>query len=212
MGNLYLASASPRRVELLRQVGLNPISAPSHVAETRRRGEGARDLVLRLARLKAASTAKLLTRRGARMGLVLGADTVVESGGRILGKPRGATQARSMLKSLAGRAHRVHTGVCLLNLGDAVQEVQTFVETTKVFFRDLSDREIADYVATGEPLDKAGAYGIQGAAGAFVRRIEGDYYAVVGLPLARVAEALKCVDIKSSLSAAFPRVVKRARI
>lgn len=190
MGPLYLASASPRRVDLLRQVGLSPLVLPAHVPEPRLRGESAAVMVLRLARLKATAVARVLVARGARQGFVLAADTVVESKGRILGKPKGAGQARSMLKGLSGSAHRVHTGVCLLGLGSEPRELAAFAEATKVFFRTLAPEEIFGYVAGGEPLDKAGAYGIQGAAGAFVRRIEGDYFNVVGLPLARVVEAL----------------------
>jgi septum formation protein len=187
MPTLYLASASPRRVELLRRAGLKPRVIPARVPEARRRGEG---MVLRLARAKAAEVAARLAARGAREGWVLAADTTVALGAKVLEKPRDAAQARAMLKSLSGRSHTVHTGVCLVDLAPPPREATAFVEATKVFFRRLGEDEIRAYVATGEPLDKAGAYGIQGAAGAFVRRIEGDYCNVVGLPLARVVEAL----------------------
>jgi septum formation protein len=190
MPTLYLASASPRRVELLRRAGLDPRVLASRVPEARRRGEGPQAMVLRLARAKAQEVAVRLRARGAKEGWVLAADTTVASGSKILEKPRHAAHAVAMLKSLSGKAHTVYTGVCVISLGKVPGEVAAFVEATKVFFRRLSDAEIRAYVATGEPLDKAGAYGIQGAAGAFVRRIEGDYYNVVGLPLARVVETL----------------------
>ncbi|HTB21506.1 MAG TPA: Maf family protein [bacterium] len=190
MPTLYLASASPRRVELLRRAGFDPRVLASKVPEARRRGESPAAMVLRLARAKAGEVAGLLRAKGAREGLVLAADTTVALGTKVLEKPRHAAQAVTMLKSLSGRSHTVHTGVCVLSLGPVPKESAAFVEATKVFFRGLSEAEIRDYVATGEPLDKAGAYGIQGAAAAFVRRIEGDYCNVVGLPLARVVEAL----------------------
>ena len=194
MPTLYLASASPRRVELLGQAGLKPRVIPAQVPEIRRSGEGPAAMVLRLARAKAEEVAGRLAARGAKEGWVLAADTTVALGARVLEKPRDAAHARAMLKSLSGRVHTVHTGVCLVDLAPLPREAAAFVEATKVFFRRLSAAEIRDYVATGEPLDKAGAYGIQGAAGAFVRRIEGDYCNVVGLPLARVVETLRSLN------------------
>jgi septum formation protein len=189
---LYLASASPRRVELLRQIGLDPRVLPSRVPEARRRGETPQAMVLRLAKSKAAEVAGRLKEKGVREGVVLAADTTVAVGRHVLEKPQDAAHATAMLKKLSGRAHTVHTGVCLqpLDGGEAV----AFVEATKVFFRKLSAAEIAAYVSTGEPLDKAGGYGIQGAAAAFVARIEGDYFTVVGLPLSRAAEALNKME------------------
>jgi septum formation protein len=191
---LYLASASPRRVELLKGAGLSPRVLPARVPESRRRGEGPAAMVLRLARAKAGEVAGRLEARGAREGLVLAADTTVALGTRVLEKPRDAAHARAMLRSLSGRSHTVHTGVCVIALGARAREAAAFVESTKVFFRVLGPAEISAYVAGGEPLDKAGAYGIQGAAGAFVRRIEGDYCTVVGLPLARVVETLQSLS------------------
>ena len=184
----YLASASPRRKALLEQVGLKPRVLPSRVAESRKRGEKPEAMVLRLATAKAAEVAVRLATQGERRGWVLAADTTVAVGAKVLEKPLDPAQAVRMLGALSGRAHTVHTGVSLMNLDSG--EAHRFVEATRVFFRQLSAPEIAAYVATGEPLDKAGAYGIQGAAAAFVRRIEGDYYNVVGLPLARVAAIL----------------------
>jgi septum formation protein len=202
---LYLASASPRRVELLRQIGLDPRVLPSRVPEARQRGETPQAMVLRLAKAKASEVADRLKEafeaRQKKMpgtsgqalvalrGVVLAADTTVAVGRHVLEKPQDAAHATAMLKKLSGKAHIVHTGVCLqpLDGGKAV----AFVEATKVFFRKLNAAEIAAYVSTGEPLDKAGGYGIQGAAAAFVGRIEGDYFTVVGLPLARVADSLQ---------------------
>jgi septum formation protein len=186
---LYLASASPRRVELLRQIGLEPRVLPSRIPEARKRGETPQAMVLRLARAKAAEVAGRLGDKGVREGVVLAADTTVAVGRQVLEKPHDAAQATAMLKALSGKSHTVHTGVCLLPLNGQLSVA--FVEATKVFFRKLSAAEIAAYVRSGEPLDKAGGYGIQGAAAAFVGRIEGDYFTVVGLPLARVAETLQ---------------------
>ena len=190
---LYLASASPSRVELLRQIGLDPRVLPSRVPEARKRGETPQAMVLRLAKSKAAEVAQRLREKGVREGVVLAADTTVAVGRHVLEKPQDAAHATAMLKKLSGKAHTVHTGVCLqpLDGGKAV----AFVEATKVFFRKLGAAEIAAYVSTGEPLDKAGGYGIQGAAADFVGRIEGDYFTVVGLPLARVAEALQKMGV-----------------
>jgi septum formation protein len=185
---LYLASASPRRVELLRQIGLDPRVLPSRVPEARKRGETPQAMVLRLAKAKAAEVARRLADKDVGEGVVLAADTTVAVGRHVLEKPRDAAHATAMLKKLSGKAHTVHTGVCLHPLGGG--KPVAFVEATRVFFRKLSAAEIAAYVSTGEPLDKAGGYGIQGAAAAFVGRIEGDYFTVVGLPLARVAAAL----------------------
>jgi septum formation protein len=190
MGDLYLASASPRRLELLRGAGFNPGVIAGRVRESRRPGEGPQAMVLRLARAKAGRVARLLAARGARSGRVLAADTTVALGRAVLEKPRDGAQALAMLRRLSGRAHTVHTGVCVLDLGGGGERA-AFVESTRVYFRTLGDAELRAYVAGGESLDKAGAYGIQGAAGAFVRRIEGDYCNVVGLPLARVVEVLR---------------------
>ncbi len=143
--------------------------------ESHREGESANDYVLRLSESKA--------RAVARAGeTVLGADTVVVVEGRLLGKPADRDEAKSMLRSLSGRTHEVLTGVCILHAG----QCRTFVERTAVDFKKLSDRELQAYVDSPEPLDKAGAYGIQGSASKFVERIEGCYFNVVGLPIARV--------------------------
>ena len=174
MPRLVLVSASPRRRELLAALGLTPPVRPVDVDETPLAGEEAADCVLRLARAKAAA--------GARTGeIVLAADTLVVLEGRILGKPEGPEEAKEMLARLAGRDHLVQTGVAVRN-GDS-SEVAAAVETTRVTIAALTTERIADYVATGEPLDKAGAYAIQGLGALFVERIDGNYSNVVGLPL-----------------------------
>ena len=176
---LILASASPRRQEILRHAGIAFETRPAEVDESPRRGEAARDYVLRLAEAKA--------RAAARPGeTVLGADTVVVAAGRILGKPADGDEAKSMLRLLSGRTHDVLTGVCLLDSGRR----RTFVERTVVRFKELSEQEVQAYVDSGEPLDKAGAYGIQGRASKFVEGIEGCYFNVMGLPIARLYRLL----------------------
>jgi septum formation protein len=172
--SLILASASPRRRELLAALGLTPPVRPVDVDETPLDGEPAVDCVLRLARAKAEA--------GAGPGeLVLAADTLVVLDGRILGKPADPEDAAVMLGQLAGRDHLVQTGVAVRN-GDSFAEAAA-VETTRVTIAPLTASQIADYVATGEPLDKAGAYAIQGLGALFVERIDGNYSNVVGLPL-----------------------------
>ncbi len=174
MPRLVLASASPRRRELLAGLGLTPPVRPVDVDETPRDGEPAADCVLRLARAKAEAEA--------RPGeLVLAADTLVVLDGRILGKPAGPAEARAMLTDLAGRDHLVMTGVAVRDV-DAGRTAAA-VETTRVSIAPLEAARIAAYVATGEPLDKAGAYAIQGLGALFVERIDGNYSNVVGLPL-----------------------------
>lgn len=174
---LVLASASPRRQELLRNAGLAFEVQPANVPERVVAGEGAKDCAERLAREKALAVA--LQRP---QDPVLGADTIVAVDGHLLGKPTDAVDATRMLRLLSGRDHEVITGVCLVVKG------QPFVasETTRVTVDRITDQEIADYVATGEPMDKAGAYAIQGIASRWIPRIEGDYSNVVGLPVALV--------------------------
>jgi len=178
---LILASASPRRAELLRQVGWQFEVIASGVEEN----DAAVDQTpASLAATHARN--KALDVSGQNPGrLTLGADTIVVIGERILGKPTSAAEAREMLRALSGRQHQVVTAVALA-LGDKL--LAEDVVTTDVTFRELSEREIEDYVATGEPMDKAGAYGIQGRGALIVRQIRGCYFNVVGLPLARVGE------------------------
>jgi septum formation protein len=181
---LILASASPRRAEILHNAGFSFIVMSSAVDETPFPEESPSDHVQRLADAKA----ELVAARAVGPAIVLAADTVVTLEGRIFGKPRSADDARNMLEKLSGRTHAVLTGVTLVRLPDA--ERCSFVESTLVHFTQLSTEEITRYLSTEEPHDKAGAYAIQGRAGRYIPRIEGDYFNVVGLPLARVTQAL----------------------
>ena len=181
---LVLASASPRRAEILRNAGLPFVVLSSAVDETPIPGEDPQDLVQRLATAKA----ELVAARAVGPAIVIAADTVVTLEGAILGKPRTTQDARQMLEKLSGRTHSVLTGVTLIRLPDA--ERRRFVEVTQVHFAALSDQDIVRYLSSGEPFDKAGAYAIQGMAGRFVPRIDGCYFNVVGLPLARLCREL----------------------
>ena len=179
--NLVLASASPRRKELL---GLFRIPFEIRVAdidETMDPQKAPFDEVARVSRLKAAATPR---KDG---DVVVAADTIVVCEGRVLGKPRSEAEAAAMLRLLSGRDHQVMTGVPVIRDG----RVQTFTEVTDIHFRELSDREIDRYVATGEAMDKAGAYGIQGGAALFCTRMVGDYYNVMGLPVCRLGLVLR---------------------
>ena len=181
---LVLASASPRRLELLRSANIPFVVQPADIDETPLDGEGARECAERLAREKA-----LAVWRTRPHDLVLGADTVVVVDGNILNKPVDPADAARMLRLLSGRAHQVITGVCLARASatrDAMPEMQSASETTLVAMSAISETEIRDYVATGEPMDKAGAYAIQGIASRWIPRIDGDYSNVVGLPVALV--------------------------
>jgi septum formation protein len=181
---LILASASPRRAEILHDAGFSFIVMSSAVDETPFPEESPADHVQRLADAKA----ELVAARAVGPAIVLAADTIVTLEGRIFGKPRSADDARHMLEKLSGRTHAVLTSVTLIRLPDA--ERRSFVESTLVHFTQLSAEEITRYLGTEEPHDKAGAYAIQGRAGRYIPRIEGDYFNVVGLPLARVTQAL----------------------
>ena len=190
---LVLASASPRRRELLAQAGYAFQVHPAHIAEDPLPGEEPIAYVTRLAREKAEAVYRELVEAGPEPGkapeeplVVLGADTTVTLGDMILAKPEDAAEAARMLRLLSGRTHRVITGVAVVSAKGA----EVAAETTAVDFLALSDAEIAAYVATGEPMDKAGAYGIQGRAARWIPRIEGCYFNVMGLPLARVSAML----------------------
>ena len=173
---LVLASQSPRRREILTAAGIDFVARGVSVPEEHRAGESPESYVLRLAESKARAV-------GAGSGdIVLGADTVVVLGGQILEKPRDDADAARMLALLSGREHDVITGICLL-LGD--RKILDMA-STRVYFATLSEADIEAYVASGEPMDKAGAYAIQGLASKFIHRIEGDYFNVVGLPVALV--------------------------
>ena len=173
---LVLASSSPRRAEILRRSGWPFEAVAADIDETLREGEGAVEYVERLACEKAEKVAEART-----SGLVLGADTTVVVGGKILGKPSDDADARRMLEMLGGRWHDVLSGVALVRA--ETNEVLVAHELTRVRFASLTDAEIDWYVASGEPADKAGAYAIQGRAALFIEEIEGDYWNIVGLPI-----------------------------
>jgi nucleoside triphosphate pyrophosphatase len=180
---LILASASPRRSEILRNAGLQFEIRKTDVDESRLAHEPPGDYVRRLALSKALSAAAKY-RELDNEAVVLGADTVVVVDADILGKPASQDDARSMLRRLSGRIHEVHTGLALLRTPGAERRVVE--EITRVHFASLSEQEIEAYIATGEPFDKAGAYAIQGIGGRYVTRIEGCYFNVMGLPLAKL--------------------------
>jgi septum formation protein len=184
---LILASASPRRAEILRNAGFSFEVVQANIDETRLRGETARAMTRRLAEAKARAVAEKLGAEPLE-AIVIGADTTVELHGRLLGKPGSAKEAREMLRKLSGKTHRVVTSVALFRLTDHARKTAT--ESTQVRFARLNRDEIAAYVDTGEPLDKAGAYAVQGIGGSFIERIDGCYFNVVGLPLARLHRML----------------------
>ena len=185
---LILASASARRAEILRDAGIPFETLSMDVDESPRAGETVEAMALRLAEAKArAAVASLESPR--ETAIVVGADTVVDLDGEVLGKPSSARVAAEMLRKLSGRMHRVVTGLAVIRVPDG--EARLELETTQVCFAALTAEEIEQYAATDEPLDKAGAYAIQGIAGRYVERIEGCYFNVVGLPLARLYRILK---------------------
>jgi septum formation protein len=181
---LILASASPRRAEILRDAGYQFTVLSSAIDEAPYPDESPQDLVLRLAQTKA----DLAAARAVGPAILIAADTEVVLDGRIFGKPGSSDDARRMLEKLSGRTHTVFTGVALVRLPDV--ERRSFVESTLVEFAPLSEEEIGRYLATGEPRDKAGSYAIQGYAARYIPRIEGCFFNVVGLPLARLQQAL----------------------
>ncbi|MDQ6736570.1 MAG: Maf family protein [Gemmatimonadota bacterium] len=184
---VVLASASPRRRELLDLVGIRHSVEPADIDESILAGEGPFQHAERLARQKALRVAT-----GRAESLVVAADTIVVIGDRILGKPKSTQGAIDMLRVLNGVTHTVVTGMaCALN-----GRLESSVVDVSVTFRTLSDQEIEEYVATGEPMDKAGAYGIQGFGAAIVRRIEGDYFAVMGLSLVRLVELMQRLGVR----------------
>lgn len=187
---LILASASPRRRELLAQAGLTFRVIPSQWEETAPDGLSPQERVRFLARGKAQDVARLYPN-----DVIIGADTLVFLDDQPLGKPHSEQEAAAMIQSLSGRTHTVSTGVCILAPGKEI----CFAATTEVTFYLLEGTEIAAYIATGEPMDKAGAYGIQGRGAVFVRGICGDYNNVVGLPLAETVRALRQISAVESL-------------
>lgn len=186
MKKVILASASPRRRELLKQAGFSfeviESKADEHVSE-----KEPEVLVRELAKRKALAVAELINGEA----LVIGADTVVAIDGEILGKPKDEADAFRMLKEIQGRTHQVYTGVALIKKQETDVEVNDFAERTDVTMYPMSDEEIYAYIATGEPGDKAGSYGIQGRAAIFIKGIQGDYNNVVGLPIGRLYQEVK---------------------
>jgi septum formation protein len=183
---LVLASASPRRAEILRAVGWPFETRPADIDESAQAGESPVVYVERLAREKVEAA----LRQGAK-GLVLGADTTVVVEGQMLGKPLDEEDARRMLRLLSGRWHEVLTGVALLRTAEKPLRPQIAHETTRVRFCSMSEEEINWYVSTGEPMDKAGAYAVQGRAALFIEKIEGDYWNIVGLPIQLVYKLVR---------------------
>ena len=179
--HLILASASPRRKELLEKFGVPFLVRAADIDETMDPDRPPQEEVGRVSRLKA-----LATPAGAQ-DVVIAADTIVVCCGRVLGKPRDEADAMQMLRLLSGRDHQVMTGCTVLRGG----VWETFTEVTDLHFRTLSEKEISRYVASGEPMDKAGSYGIQGGAALFCERMVGDYYNVMGLPVCRLGQVLR---------------------
>ena len=185
---IYLASASPRRREILASLGFQPVLLPAEIDETALPGEAVVDYVSRMARQKNAAARQLAAQRGLALAQpLLSADTVVALDNAILGKPRDAAHARELLESLSGREHQVWTAVCVSLGGQTLEAAQR----SDVRFKELSVQEIAAYIASGEPLDKAGAYGIQGIGGVFVAHLSGSFSGVMGLPVFETVQLLR---------------------
>ena len=191
MKRFIVASASPRRKELLSNVGFTFEVIPSDTDESCDNKLSPEELVKELGRRKAESVFAENTD-----AVVLGCDTIVEYNGTVLGKPESRAEAKKMLRMLSGKKHNVHTGVCIMDSEKTI----SFVSTVKVEFYELSEELIDSYVATGESDDKAGAYGIQGVGCVLVKGIEGDYFSVVGLPVAETVRRLSEFGINNKLS------------
>lgn len=192
---IILASASPRRAEILRNAGFVFEVIATHIDESLRPDEQAPAFVQRLAEAKAEAVASRMNAEPAKNScIIVAADTVVAVGGETLGKPGSADDARGMLRRLSGKWHEVLTGLAVMRMRGADRIQRGTVEKTRVEFAELSNAEIEEYIATGEPFDKAGAYAIQGRGGKFIPRIEGCYFNVMGLPLARLYAILKEIE------------------
>lgn len=181
MKHIILASASPRRKEILELADLKFDVMPSDAQEITTK-TAPNEVVMELASLKA----KDIYKKSEKQSMIVGADTVVAYQGQILGKPTDEADAKRMLTMLSGQTHEVYTGVCVIEDG----KTKTFYEEAKVTFYEISDEQIDHYIKTGEPMDKAGSYGIQGKAAVFIKGIEGDYYNVVGFPIARFLQEI----------------------
>ena len=181
MKHIILASAFPRRKEILELADLKFDVMPSDAQEITTK-TAPNEVVMELASIKA----KDIYKKSEKQSMIVGADTVVAYQGQILGKPTDEADAKRMLTMLSGQTHEVYTGVCVIEDG----KTKTFYEETKVTFYEISDEQIDYYIKTGEPMDKAGSYGIQGKAAVFIKGIEGDYYNVVGFPIARFLQEI----------------------
>jgi nucleoside triphosphate pyrophosphatase len=190
---LILASSSPRRAEVLRNAGFVFEVRPANVDETLLPHESAEEYVRRIAQAKAHAIAGRARAAGER-AIVIAADTTVVAEEQILAKPEDAADARRMLSLFSGKTHEVLTALCVINISAAKEALH--LEKTRVEFLKMSDQEIENYIQTGEPFDKAGAYGIQGVAGRFATRIEGCYFNVLGLPLSRLWTTLQSLGWK----------------
>jgi len=190
--SIYLASRSPRRAELLEQIGVQFIVLPPDIDESERENEDPAAYVLRLAKTKAEACMQMIAHGNLEIRPVLAADTTVCIDGSILGKPRDASEARDMLQRMSGRRHEVLTGLAVAT----GQDVQTSISVTHVEMAVLTVDEIEAYISSGEPFDKAGAYGIQGLASTFIKRIEGSYSGVMGLPIYETALLLRRAGIR----------------
>lgn len=190
MNKIILASASPRRRELLEQIGLEFEVLPSN-AEENPGSQIPHEMVTELSAVKAAEVFERISGERGDSPVVLGADTVVALGNRIMGKPGSREKAEEMLTLLQGKTHQVYTGVTLICQKEGKRTQISFYERTDVTMYPISATDIRAYVATGEPMDKAGAYGIQGRFAVFIKEIKGDYYNVVGLPIGRLYQEMK---------------------
>ena len=184
---IILASKSPRRKEILTRIGYEPEVRVSRFDESTVTESDPGKLVMILSGGKAEDIAQ----RAKEGDVIIAADTVVAVDGKILGKPKDKEEAAEMIRSISGRSHEVYTGVTLIRIKDGTEKKISFAEKTMVHVAVLSEEEISDYVKTGDPMDKAGAYGIQGMFGRHVEKIEGDWYNVMGLPAAGTYQALK---------------------
>ncbi len=189
MEKIVLASASPRRRELLEQIGIKfDIVVSNEPEDEIDKSLSPENYTSELALMKACNVAKKLTGTKRKDSLIIAADTVVYSDGKILGKPKDSDDAFRILKSLSGKAHEVYTGICVMRLTDGYATSKSIKTTVK--FKELTDKTIKAYIKTGEPADKAGAYGIQGRGAVLVEEICGDYFNVVGLPLSALYDVL----------------------
>lgn len=187
---IILASGSPRRQELLRRMGLDFTVRAADIDESMDASRPAHDEVRRVAERKAEKAAQ----SAAAEDVIIAADTIVVVDGRILGKPADEQDAQRMLRLLSGRTHQVMTGLCVRS----ANRIESETVVTDVTFRALSEQEIAAYIATGDPMDKAGSYGVQGRAAAFVSGLNGDFFSVMGLPVCRLCEILRSFQVKVS--------------